>query len=506
MKAPDTDPLFSRETCADIQRFITSGFGRLPFSAYLVIEIHEARSGRRWLRRLLDDGITRARFRHASDGVRAQPVDHAVNIAFTHSGLEALGLPSAALDSFPPDFCEGVATPDRSRILGDTGESASAKWDLGGPLNPSIHAMLILHAPTKQAMDELCGKHRDIFRDIGPGVTEHEQCAQFGERPEHGKEPFGFRDGIAQPKILGIGGQGVASGEFILGHANEYGFHPLSPVVPSTDDPKGILPRSANPHHASDTFRDFGRNGSFVAYRKMRQDVVGFWQFLKNESARLNGSPDPRLVIRLAAKMVGRWPNGAPLILSPDRQDLGLADEDDFFYANDPHGIACPLGSHIRRTNPRDHLRPAAAAESLHLSARHRLLRRGRPYGPSFFKDPRVLDNLDDMDALRGILELENDGRDRGLHFLCVNASLKSQFEFGQQTWANNPRFNGLVNNRDPLIGDNDPSVDTPGTMRIPGCPVSMHTSALPRFVTVRGGAYLFMPSLTALRFLSATD
>jgi hypothetical protein len=140
------------------------------------------------------------------------------------------------------------------------------------------------------------------------------------------------------------------------------------------------------------------------------------------------------------------------------------------------------------------------------MSARHRMLRRGRPYGPSFFDDPRVLDGTDDAETLRGILEIEDDGRDRGLHFLCVNASLKSQFEFGQQTWANNPRFNGLTNNPDPLVGDNDPSAEVAGTMHIPGCPVSVRTAALPRFVTVRGGAYLFMPGLSALRFLSETD
>jgi deferrochelatase/peroxidase EfeB len=200
--------------------------------------------------------------------------------------------------------------------------------------------------------------------------------------------------------------------------------------------------------------------------------------------------------------MVGRWPNGAPLVLSPDRSDEKLAGHDDFFYAQDPSGLACPIGSHIRRTNPRDHLRPAGRSESLRMTARHRLLRRGSSYGPPLF-DLRLLDRTEDAESLRGILDLKDDGRDRGLHFLCVNASVKSQFEFVEQAWINNPRANGLVDEPDPVSGNSEHAGEKPGMLRIPGCPAGIRTSPLPRFVTVRGGTYLFMPGLTALRFLS---
>jgi deferrochelatase/peroxidase EfeB len=294
----------------------------------------------------------------------------------------------------------------------------------------------------------------------------------------------------------------VATGEFILGHTNEYGFFPPSPVVPADGDPDRILPASANPHHHDAGYRDLGVNGTFVAYRKLWQNVAGFWQFLERESKRLRSSSDPAFMVWLASKMMGRWPNGAPLTLSPDRADAGFAGRDDFLYAQDPAGLACPLGSHIRRTNPRDHLRPAAPTESLHMTARHQLLRRGRPYGPPLF-DLSILDRTDAADLMRGVLDLKDDGRDRGLHFLAVNASLRSQFEFVQQSWANNPRFNGLVGNPDPVIGDNDPAAAAPGLMDIPGCPAGMRTSSLPRFVSVRGGAYLFMPSVSALRYLA---
>jgi deferrochelatase/peroxidase EfeB len=206
-------------------------------------------------------------------------------------------------------------------------------------------------------------------------------------------------------------------------------------------------------------------------------------------------------MIWLAAKMVGRWPSGASLILAPngDQPDLRT---DDFLYAKeDPDGLACPFGSHIRRTNPRDQIGPAGQVESLHMSARHRILRRGKPYGPPLF-DPTVLTRLDQPDATQAILDLQDDGQPRGLHFLCANASIKDQFEFIQQAWVNNPGFSGLLDNRDPLLGDNDPTAAT-GGMLIPGLHTTIRTAPLPRFVTVRGGVYTFMPSLTTIRYLA---
>jgi hypothetical protein len=191
------------------------------------------------------------------------------------------------------------------------------------------------------------------------------------------------------------------------------------------------------------------------------------------------------------------------LVLSPDADDLRLAERDDFLYQGDADGFACPLGAHVRRSNPRDVLKPYGSEQSLSMTEAHRMLRRGRTFGPPLF-DPRVLKNPG-SDASTGILaRLADDGAARGTHFFCVNASIKSQFEFVQHTWCNNPSFGGLNDNKDPLVGDNNRTDAPSNHMTIPRRPLRERTAALPRFVKVKGGAYLFMPGLTALRFLAA--
>jgi hypothetical protein len=167
--------------------------------------------------------------------------------------------------------------------------------------------------------------------------------------------------------------------------------------------------------------------------------------------------------------------------------------------------LSCPVGAHIRRANPRDDIKPYPAAESRSMSEAHRLLRRARVFGPALF-DAAALTNPTSAECRAAILALEDDGRSRGIHFFCVNASIRSQFEFVQQTWCNNPRFGGLNDNKDPIIGDNDRTDQRPSHMTIPAEPLGQRTGPLPRFVTVRAGAYLFMPSIKALRFLAASD
>ena len=204
-------------------------------------------------------------------------------------------------------------------------------------------------------------------------------------------------------------------------------------------------------------------------------------------------------MIWLASRCVGLWPSGAPLVLAPHTDDPAAGDRDDFLYRDDPDGLACPLGAHVRRTNPRDVIKPYATAQSLSMSESHRLLRRGRAFGTALF-DPAVLTNPTNLAGLKALLELADDGNARGIHFFCVNASIASQFEFVQQTWCNNPRFGGLNDNKDPITGDNARIGQSSSHMTIPQRPFRVRTAALPRFVKVRGGAYLFMPSLTALR------
>jgi hypothetical protein len=208
-------------------------------------------------------------------------------------------------------------------------------------------------------------------------------------------------------------------------------------------------------------------------------------------------------MIWLASKMVGRWPGGAPLVESPHGDDPGGATSDDFEYGTDPDGLACPIGAHIRRAHPRDGLRPYPAEQSRHMSEAHRLLRRARVFGPPLF-DPALLCDPARQVRPDGLLTLDDDRQPRGVHFFCVNASIRSQFEFVQQTWCNNPSFGGLSNNRDPLVGDHGEEVEWPTRMVIPTRTGVIRTGPLPRFVTVRGGAYLFMPGLRALQFLAA--
>jgi len=275
------------------------------------------------------------------------------------------------------------------------------------------------------------------------------------------------------------------------------------PVVTADVDGRAILPPLANPYYHHEGLRDLGRNGSYVVYRKLRQDVAGFWQFMKREAARRTGAEDPAYMVWLASRFVGRWPSGAPLVMTPDIDNPRLGDRDDFVYKSDADGFACPLGAHVRRVHPRDVIKPYGNEQSLSMSEAHRLLRRGRVFGPPLF-DPLALDHPSSSSAATTLTELRDDGEARGIHFFCVNASIRSQFEFVQQTWSNNPRFSGLHDNRDPVAGNSGSPGDPPSYMTIPASPVALRTAALPRFVTVKGGAYLFMPSLTALRFLSA--
>ena len=192
-----------------------------------------------------------------------------------------------------------------------------------------------------------------------------------------------------------------------------------------------------------------------------------------------------------------------PSSSQPHADDPRLRDRDDFLYREDADGLLCPLGAHIRRSNPRDDIKPYPAAESLSMSEAHRLLRRARVFGSPLF-DPTVLADPTSAACRAAITALADDGRARGIHFFSVGASIRSQFEFVQQTWCNNPRFAGLTDNKDAIAGDNDRSDQPSSHMTIPGIPRRTRTGPLPRFVTVRAGAYLFMPGLRAIRYLAA--
>jgi Dyp-type peroxidase family len=306
-------------------------------------------------------------------------------------------------------------------------------------------------------------------------------------------EHFGFRDGISQPVIEGLSRTGpwadtLRAGEFILGYPNEYGLLTPRPLVSPSQDPRGILPS----HPTGNNARDLGRNGSYLVLRQLRQYVHRFWRYVDAVTMREGGSDDPSARTTLAAKMVGRWPGGASLALAPDADDPHLAVENDFGYHRpDPHGNRCPIGSHVRRANPRDSLDPEPGSRnSIAVNKHHRILRRGRVYGP----------RIDVQAALAGDDDSE---AERGLHFICLNANIARQFEFIQHSWIDDPRFNGLYEDPDPLIGA---TTQKERAFTIQADPLRTRLHGVPDFTSVRGGGYFFLPGLRAIRYLANPD
>jgi Dyp-type peroxidase family len=420
-----------------------------PYAAtFIVLRIDEPRAGRELMRR--------AGAVVASVADTASPVSGAwLSIALSYRGLEALGIPRESLDSFAPEFRQGMAA--RANVLGDTGESSPENWET--PLGtPDVHVVFTAVSPDAQQLELALASAYTTYQRL-PGITMvwRQDCHARAD----GREAFGFRDGISHPAVEGTGIQGtnpreqpLKAGEFVLGYPNESG------VIPSMPRPEVL-----------------GRNGSYAAFRKLHQRVAAFRQYLRANASR----PDQQEL--LAAKMMGRWRSGAPLTLCPVHDDPELGADprrnNDFLYAaDDPIGYMTPRGSHIRRANPRDGTAPGVVRL-------HRMIRRGASYGP-------VLQE--------GLLE--DDGAERGLMFSFIGASLGRQFEFVQTEWLNHGTFIEAGDAKDPIAGSNDGA----GTFDVPRRPIRKRFSGLTRFVITRGGEYCFVPGLRALRWLSELD
>ncbi|MFP2928465.1 Dyp-type peroxidase [Pyxidicoccus sp. 3LG] len=480
----------------DIQALIFTGHGSLRLARYVFLQVGEPEQARQWLGSIVSEVTTEARLQQVRSEGRKVRV--ALHVALTAEGLGALGLPDAALGSFPPEFLEGMADANRSRILGDTGGSAPVHWDYGGlgedgqpDEEQALHLVLMLYAEGFDAMEPFHARHRGRYLEHGLREVECQDTLLLAKKGERLEEPFGFSDGITQPVIEGYRkpsahGMTVKPGEFILGYENAYGQKPVSPAVPGALDSGEHLPEVG----LGSPLRDLGRNGSYLVLRKLRQNVEAFEAFLG-----VHGG-EGREREWLASRLVGRWRSGAPTSLCPERDDPELAADPSrnncFSYAQDPQGLLCPLGAHIRRANPRDGLIPGDREKSLQVVARHQLIRRGRPY-----------------QERRG----EGGQEERGLIFIALNANLRRQFELVQHSWLNNPRFAGHFDSKDPLVGDNpEPGgvaaralgEKAHGTVTLPGFPISQRIEGVTRFVDVRGGGYFFLPGINALRFLSA--
>jgi Dyp-type peroxidase family len=486
-----------RIEAADVQGFIARSYPKLRQAYYVPVHFAETpAAARQWI------GGVAARVTPASKSSKeVYGEGQARSVALTFDGVKALGLDDTTLGTFQLEFIQGMTGEHTQRSLGDTGpELEPAAWAWGGPKTATVHAMLFLFADTPERLAAVLGD--EATHAAAAGVTLGGPLDSI--MLEGDKEHFGFHDGIGQPRIDGLKADAdaasnepkIPAGEVVLGYPNAYGHFPATPSVAVTEAARKLF-KVAPPDPYNTTLGerlDLGRNGSYVVFRQYAQDVKAFWSYLDQQAGH-----DPERRKKLGAQMVGRWPNGAPLEEFPDAEppEFNAATANEFMYADDLHGERCPLGSHIRRTNPRDGMGPTPA-ESLLVADRHRLLRRGRAYGQPLVAsyDPAEI--------------LASDGAgDRGLQFICFNTDIGRQFEFVQNTWVNNLKFDGLYADPDPMIAphknpaDADTHPEEVSRFTVQRCPVRHRVNSIPRFVTMRGGAYFFMPGMKALQYLA---
>lgn len=543
---PTTEQLQSQ--LHEIQGNIIRGY-RPWFAAYIFFEITDKTRAQQWLKELVHSNnglkVTYSDRWESNNGNPSTP-PYTLNIAFSYQGLQKLGLDETILRSFPDEFQVGMLAR-AVKILGDesNGNGEPKNWESNFKTG-KIHGLLIISTfpdkeeraaayqdKTQKKMEYLRAKlkkQRDesvsaLKSNLGPSDSGIKLFPEeYGDRLWGPTEHFGYADGISQPFLEGtedlyknldptgrplppFAGQGtpveketwnegdvnnprpgelsnpkefasgpntawkhIKPGEFLLGYEDEIGQVAQSPSHP-----------------------DLRNNGTFLVFRKLRQNVPAFRKFLKDESnhmwAKAQDKDDKYYEELLAAKLMGRWKSGCPLELSPDEDNKTIAKNFEinnaFTYGQDPDGARCPLGSHIRRTNPRDQLLSAPAdwedddKDRYHLN-RHRIIRRGLTYGPELPDNPTK----------------EQEKADRGIFFMALNASISRQFEFLQQQWVNKGEFLGLdESDRDPIIGK---AYDEKKELPVPGAKVPFVKTPIP-FVEERGGEYFFYPSRTAL-------
>ncbi|HEX2621689.1 MAG TPA: hypothetical protein VHL11_16140 [Phototrophicaceae bacterium] len=600
------EPKLTRADWNDIQAFIVYGYGRFPYGRYLFLNIQDAEKAKKWLEGVIPLTTTVDQW---DEDESKRALNYAVNIAFTNPALQKLGVEEETLKTFSREFREGIAPQPKSQdtlhprsiILGDTGISSPRKWGVGNlgdkDTNKEVHILLMINARDDTVAENLL--KTAVFASIASGAAGVTVAyTEQGWMPhDTQREVFGFHDGISNPWLEGTrynirhadGTRGeplkvsdkvmikegkherreilldrdvvIRTGEFILGYPNEYKQLPLTPLV--WNDPNKLLKPFAASGSPSDLHgvKDLGRNGSYMVYRKLQQDVQEFWNYIAQQaSVTANGTPDTQDMQKIAAKIVGRWPSGVPLVLSPDHDDYDLAAKakgnnsllNNFHYRpTDEQGLSCPFGSHLRRGNPRDSLIDDKPQESIHNSNLHRIMRRAVAFGklpdhqidPDYFKKNGA--------PLKVTYDGSNYPEDKdgvGIHFFGINTNIQQQFEFIQQAWNNNAHFNGMYENKDALTGDNVetiraavPAASLPGaaasaqgvvmaevpdaraetvvakyaeqgvkparlqagSMTIPEEPIRERLDDIHRFVNVKGGAYLFLPSISAMKYFA---
>ncbi len=463
----------------DVQGLARFGHGHLPDACYLLLTVERRDAACAWL---ASAPVTTA--------MKGALPSTALNVAISAPGLRALGVPESVVSQFADEFVTGIsADADRSRRLGDAGENGPQYWQWGAP-GREPHVLVALYAASG-GLDAL--RQRVASEAFSAAFA---QIACLDTNDLGGYEEFGFRDGISEPEIdwdrtrslrgdkTNYSNQ-VALGELLLGYPNEYDCYTERPLVSGGGANDELASAEDDPEQ-----RDVGLNGSYLVMRDLRQDVRGFWSFAKTDE--------------LAAAFVGRKRDGTPLVPA--------ASQNDFTYAADPGGTHCPYGAHVRRANPRNADFPSAPTNPIALGLQmlgipkaafhddltssvrfHRIVRRGREYGVALLpEDARAPAPAGDPP--------------RGLRFLCLNANIERQFEFVQSAWMQSDRFDGLYGESDPLLGNREPGPGrqpTDAFVQERDGAARARVGGLPRFVTVTGGAYFFLPSLRALRYFS---
>jgi len=464
---------------ADIQGNILRGYGK-SHVRHLVLTVGKPDVARRWLSDAIsgDDSIA-PQITTGEPWSGGKP-DTCVNVGITHAGLAALGVPPASLDSFPHEFVAGMAA--RNKLIGDTGPSDPARWKAEWRHVERVHLMISVHADDSRG----CA---DVAERILGTVGAFQVLAELdGAGFRGGVVHFGYRDSISQPQFHGVHGPDTRRddqpyaelGAMLLGHRT-----PVENLYWEVPVPNVL-----------------GYNGSFNAFRVLEQQVEEFEEFLTACADQLLARPVGEKLLppgiesqwvppmtrheamreMVAAKMLGRWRNGVPLEKSPTspspQPPIGDKELNNFGYSNDPDGQRCPIGCHLRRSNPRD-------AKTVQRNTNHarRIIRRGIPYGPQYNPEKPVK-------AERGLLG----------SFMC--ASLTGQFEALLYDWTNlglqDPRITG---SNDPILGNNDPLFSR---MSFPVGDEVVTFRGFPHFVHTKGGAYLFQPSISAIRHLAS--
>ncbi len=480
----------------DVQGIVSSGYPKLPYSAYVLWRLRDGSGAqaKAWLGdlapRLMRVGShdDRHAAAHARNGAMPRSLRElkqangsgmrAVNLALTATAFTKLNVAGDELATFSSEFLEGMApapeprdaVPRRSNLLGDVGSSSPEHWEWGGWNGGNdIDGMLMLYADSPVALDSLLNEEVGLMQPAAEPVGR----LMHGRILEGNKEHFGYSDGLSQPLIEGSPAAKARSprdqhinvvkpGEFVLGYENERGFRVTAP-------------------RGSRGKRNLWRNGTYLVFRHLEQDVRAFEEFVGTVCRQVFGRADPKSKDWVTSKLLGREQSGKPLMHAHANKQTN----DFLYHFDDRAGFGCPIGAHIRRANPRDSMAGTTDPDTaLRLSKMHRIIRRGRPYG----------------EPLNGAAAAPEEGT-RGMHFICLNADIAGQFEMIQHSWLNNPHFGGLQAGTDPLSH----YPDTGGVVTIPSRPVNIHVERQRPFVRVRGGAYFFLPGIKAVEALAAS-